>query len=482
MAFCEFSTEVVSKNVTTIDNIFISDFMPNASENCVKVYLYGLYKCSSGRDNTLEQFEKALGLSADDIVSIFYYWQELGLVQVINVEPIQVKYLPMKNALQKMKKYNVDKYTAFNISAQEIMGSKMLTPREFEEFYYIIENLKMEKEALLKIIDYCVKFKGENIAVSYVVAVAKNWAHEGVLTSEDVDERLETQERISGDVVLVMKAMGLKRSATIEEYQMYIRLIKDLEMSLEIITHVAKSQKVKTFKKLEDLIMKCYSLRLESIKEIDDYFASVEKMFGVAKKLVKKLGLWYDDLSMVVDTYITSWLQLGFDEDALLKLGDYSFRASVRTLEGFNKIVNTMFKQGIITSGDIDNYIADIVRNDGIIKQILECLGILREVNSVDRSLFKTWTETWGMSEEVLKFACSMCDGKYLPMQYLNKILSECHTHNLKTLDDVKKHKFTFVNNTLNNSSKTSGKEAKKREYSKKELDSLFDNIEEVEI
>ena len=40
MAFCEFSSEVVSKNFITLDNAFISDFMPGASENCVKVYLY----------------------------------------------------------------------------------------------------------------------------------------------------------------------------------------------------------------------------------------------------------------------------------------------------------------------------------------------------------------------------------------------------------------------------------------------------------
>ena len=138
MAFVEFSSEVVAKSVTTIDNLFITEFMPSANENCVKVYLYGLYKCSSGKDNSLEEFEKKLNISKEDIISIYYYWQEIGIVQVIDVEPLQVKYLPVKNALSKIKKYNVDKYTGFNISAQELYGRKMLTPRELEEFYYLI--------------------------------------------------------------------------------------------------------------------------------------------------------------------------------------------------------------------------------------------------------------------------------------------------------------------------------------------------------
>ena len=482
MAFCEFSTEVVSKNATMLDNLFISEFMPNASENCVKVYLYGLYKCSSGKDNDISEFEKKLNLSREDIISVFYYWQEVGLVQIIDIDPIQVKYLPTKNALQKLKKYNVDKYTAFNISAQEIIGSKMLTPREFEDFYYLIENMHMEKECLLKIIDYCVKMKGKNVAVSYVTAVARNWAYEGVLTSQDVDDRLVSQERISGDVALILKSMGIKRSATIDEYQTYIHWVDDMDMSLDLITFIVKSQKVKSFSKLDNLILKCYSLRLESVKEIDDYFKSQEMMFNIAKSVVRKLGLWYDDLTSVVDTYVSAWLQLGFVEDSIIKLADYAFRSSIRTLEGFNKIVNNMFKLGLLTSNDIDKYLEDIVRNDGFIKQILDRLGISREVNSADRSLYKTWIYSWNLNDEIIEYACSLCDGRYLPMQYLNKILSECHLNKLNTVDKVKKHKFMSLVSNSQTTKKSSNKEAKKREYSKKELDSLFDDIEEVEI
>ena len=64
----------------------------------------------------------------------------------------------------------------------------------------MIENLKQEKEAVLKIIDYCVKQKGKNVSVNYIVTVAKNWAYDGVKTSEDVDARILDQERITGDI------------------------------------------------------------------------------------------------------------------------------------------------------------------------------------------------------------------------------------------------------------------------------------------
>lgn len=483
MAFCEFSSEVVSSSVTSVENTFISDYLPFASGDYVKVYLYGLYKCSTSRDNDIASFAKTLQMSEEDILSVFYYWQEVGLVNVINVDPVIVRYLPTKSALKKLKKYNVDKYTQFNISAQELMGSKMLTPRELEEFYYIIETLHMEKDALLRVIDYCVKQKGGMATVSYVVAVAKNWVHDGVFTIDDVSNRLESQERVTGDVVLVLKALGIKRTATMEEYQMYLNWTEDLEMPLDLIIHIAKKTKSKNFAKLNVYIGKCYANRLLSVKEVDDYLKKQDEMFDTAKLVVRNLGLWYDNLENVVDTYISNWFQLGFEKDAILSLSNYAFRKNIRTLDGLNNIVNNMFKLGLLTNSSIDNYMQDIVKNDGVICQILRDLSIERGVIAMDRTMYKVWLYDWNMGEEIISYAITLSKGKYSPMQYLNRVLSEYHVGGVKTVDDAKKFQLSFVGGNVSASkSKSSPKDAKKREYSKKELDSLFDDVYEIEI
>jgi len=477
MAFCEFSNEVVSKNFVTIDNMFISDFLPNASDNCVKVYLYGLYLCSTSRDNDLDSFAKVMNMTREDIVSVYYYWQEEGLVQVLNIDPIQVRYLPVKNAVNKIKKYNVDKYTTFNLSCQELFTSKMLTPRDLEEFYYLIENLHMEKDAVLKLIDYCIKLKGDSISVNYITTVGRNWAHDGVKTSEDVDDRILDQERISGDIVLLLKAIGIRRQANVDEFKLYLTWTKDMEIDKDILIKIAKGSKAKTFTRLDDYVKKCYSLKLESIKEIDDYFVSREKMFDLAKNVVKNLGLYYSDLTEVIDTYVSNWLQLGFEEEAILKLSRYAFKSSIRTLEGFDNQVNNMFKLGLLTSVSIDAYMAEIVKNDSAICQILNKLGIERKVNSVDRTFFKTWIYDWSMSLELIDFAVSKAVGGYMPMQLVNKILSEYHINKITTVDSAKNYKLN-----VSGGMSSSGKEANKREYSKQELESLFDDIQEVEI
>lgn len=478
MAFCEYSSEVVSRNSISIDNIFITDFLPNANGDYVKVYLYGLYLCSSSKDNSIEMFEKNLKLSRNDVISIFYYWQEVGLVQVIDASELIIRYLPTKNALQKMKKYNVDKYSAFNISAQELIGRKMLTPREFEDFYYLIENLGQEKEAVLKIIDYCVKQKGKNVSVNYITTVAKNWAYDGVKSSEDVDARILDQERISGDITLLLKAMGIRRQATQDEFNFYLEWTKSYEIANDILIAIAKKSKVKYFKSLNDLVVKCYSLKLESVKEINDYFDAREDMLRLSKNVVKNMGLYYGDLDIVMDTYVAEWLRLGFDEEAILKLSNYAFKSSIRSLDGLNNQMLNMYKLGILTSEAIDNYLEDIVRNDTAIAKILQSLGIIRNVNSSDRMFYKTWIYDWKITEDLLEYATSKASGKYMPMQYLNNLLSTYHNQNITSVEEAKK----LVISMPNSNDTKSGKEATKREYTKEELVGLFDNITEIEI
>ena len=101
MAFCKYSTEYIASSKTEVDNIFIDSFLPFADPICVKVYIYGLYKCSNPNalDNSIENFAKTLNMTQDEVLGAFEYWQEQGLVQVLKTSPVEIRYIPLKNVL-----------------------------------------------------------------------------------------------------------------------------------------------------------------------------------------------------------------------------------------------------------------------------------------------------------------------------------------------------------------------------------------------
>ena len=185
MAFCKYSIDMLANNTTSVDNIFINNYLPYAKAEDVKVYLYGLYKCqdSNAKDNTLENFANEINMTQEDVEKSFTYWQEQGLVQLIQVIPFEVRFLPLSDVINNTKKYNVKKYESFNAQAQEILAGRMITPNEYREYYDIIERLHMEKEALLMIIAYCVNIKGDNVGYAYITTIAKDWANHNYKTS-----------------------------------------------------------------------------------------------------------------------------------------------------------------------------------------------------------------------------------------------------------------------------------------------------------
>lgn len=479
MAFCKFSSEYVISKETPVDNLFINEFLPYAPAECVKVYLYGLYKCtnSSSYDNTIENFAKVLNLTEEEVEDAFLYWQDEGLVQVLNTCPIEIRFMPLKNVINNTKKYKPEEFSTFNRQVQEILEGRQITPTEYDEYYYLLKTMHFQPEALLMIIKFCTQIKGANVGYKYIVTVAKNWANEGITTTKSVEERLFTYEQAGSDLEKLLKICGAKRNATLEEREMFLKWTKELGFNYNTIEYVAKLLKPTkvNFEKLDARLLKYYEMKKLSIKEIEDYEKEKSEMYTLAREINKKMGLYYENLEPVVENYISKWLNLGHNSTSLLALADYCFKNSIRTLEGLDSTVLKLYKLGIVSMEAIEEYMQELILLDKEIKVILEKLGISRMVTNQDRTYYKTWKQDWNLSSELIALGVEMSAGKFQPLQYLNKLLSNWHTNSVKTLDEAKN--YIIPEKAPEKVSKNKG-----RSYKKEELDALFDSLEEIEL
>lgn len=483
MSFCRFSSKYVIDDKTSVDNLFISEFLPYAPDICVKVYLMGLAKCycANAKDNNLLNFANVLNVSSDDIESAFLYWQEKGLVQVVSTQPFEVVYLPISTSnLGNIKKYSIGKYADFNIKIQDIIKNRMITQTEFQEYYSLMESLQITKDALLRIATYCSEIKGDNVGYSYIITVAKNWAYEGTTTLEAVEEKIQSLGLLNDKLTLVFKALGKKNKVqTIEDKEFLDKWLDGFGFDLGVVIYVSKMLKLKKEKVdlyyLDIVLTRYYENKLMSISEIENFEEQKQAMYDIAKMVVKNLGLFYDDLTKTVETYILPYVQMGYDSEVLEKIADYCYRNSIRTLEGMNEIVQKLFKLGVISMSSFEEYISKAVEHDSAIKNILDELGIKRKVNSFDRNYFKTWTKDWNFDIDVISYGCSLSCDKQNPIQYLNKILATWHGQGINTVEKAK----TFAPQCEKETTQTP---KKKRKYTREELMNVFANIDEVEV
>lgn len=480
MPFCKYSIDMLANNQTTVDNIFINNYLPYADSNYVKIYLYGLYKCqdSNSKDNTLENFSNELHISQEDIEKAFSYWQEQGLVQILNLIPYEVRYLPITDVLNNHKKYNEKKYANFNTQAQEILSGRMITPNEYREYYDLVERLHIEKDALLQIINYCVKIKGDNVGYNYITTIAKDWANKKITTSKQVEQKIQEIEGLCGETSELIKALSLKRALNFDELELYKKWVISQEFDNAVVVWVAKKNKSKqfVFQTIDKQLDKYYSMKLKTVDEIENYEEEKKSTYKIATTVLKNLGLYYENIEPVVDNYIYNWLNQGFSQEMLEKISNFCFKTNVRSLDGMDKVLNKFHKMGILSEQSLAQYFGEVLVIDKKIKEILESIGLSRNVNQYDRDKYRIWTQVWNLKDELITYACTLAVGKDQPMQYLAGVLSTFHDKNINTIEDAK-NSFEIV------STKTKPKSfSTERNYTKEEMNSLFQSIEEIEI
>ena len=480
MAFCKFSTEYNQNLELSLSRVFVTDYLPYAPDSCTKVYLYGLALCLQEEDisNSLENFSQVLAMNKEDIKSSFLYWQDQGLVTVLNFDPIEVRYLNIKPKKYNEKMYNKEKYSSFNKAIQEVIDGRMITPVEYKEYYHLIESMHLEDSALVMIAKYCTNSKGNNVGYNYILTVAKNWAYQGVHTVKDVENKLSELDILTNKVKDILKVLKSKKEPSISDKDMYDKWTKEYGYDVETLLYIAKNIKRGGIERLDEIIENYYTLKLFSKVEIESYENNKQELLKIAKIVCKSLGLYYENLSPVINTYVLKWQQMGYSADAIILIANLCFKKFIRNFDEMDNIISKYYAKGIVSVDALNEYIGATLSVDKKIKEILEKLQLSRQVTSWDRDYYHTWTNVWQITNELLDYAISLSIGKTEPMAYLNKILSNWKDIGVDTLEKAK----SLKNETASFDNCVKKSEFITHSFSSSELDALFDNLDEVKV
>lgn len=493
MAFCKFSSEYIAKSYTMIDNVFFSRYLPSTPPKLTAIYLYGLYLCatedSRGANSSMEAFAQTLGYEVEDIIDAYNYWEEQGLVRIVSTSPFEIQYQPVRGASSANKRFSKDKYASFNIQAQEIITERTITPNEYEEYYTLMEGFslpdgrKLSPEALLLIIKYCVQNKGANIGYRYIIAVAQNWAREGYVTLAQIEEKLEAYSTQSQEISKINKALGSTKKPGIEEHEFYTKWTQRLGFTIDVIVFVAKSIKkgagISNFEKLDKKLQKYYEAKLLSQNEIVEFETNKDKLFSLAREVNRTLGLYYEDVSNQVETYISPWLAMGFSAETILAIAQNCYSRAKRTLANLNDEINMLYEQGIVSQNAYQGYQGKIQKTREQIANILKKLNIERNVTSLDIEFWQRWVGTWGLDLEIIDIAVDFAAQRGANLSYVNALLADWHTQGIHTPSSAREALSKFKSEPKQ--AKPDSK-IKKRKYSKEEQSAIFDNFNEIEL
>lgn len=439
MAF-SFSKEYSASTYTSVENVFLKEYLPIASGNAVKVYLYGLFACQDkNKDLEIEELSEVLNITKEEIIDCLKFWEEFGVLAVSSFNPLSVIYYPLTKTTQaKPKKIKAEKYTEFTRSLQMLIPDRMIGTSEYTEYFTIMETYSIKPEAMLMIVNYCIGLKGQEISYRYVSKVAKDFGERGINTTEKIEKELDAYIFRTNEINKILTALSLKRKPEIEDLNLLNKWTEDLGFELSNVIFAAKYIKRGSMLKLDELLLELYSMKCFSKEEIAEYSDKKRKSFDLAIKINKALSIYMEVIDPVVDNYVNKWLSYGYTEETLLLIANKQFLSGKNTLNAMDENVEALRKGGYVTLTAVSDYFEDLKKTDNFIGQILLSAGINRRPNEWDRNNYKTW-KLWNFSDEMILEAAKLSTGKSSAIAYMNAILSGWKNSGTFTIDSTSK-------------------------------------------
>ena len=250
MSFCSYSKSFHMYSITQVENLFIDEYMLRAPGDCVKVYLYGLRQCSNpnGKDNSLEDMARSLGMEKDAVEQAFRYWERLRLINRTQdgYEFVHIQSM-LSSSAKKHQPKAMNQYSDFNNALQALFPSRVLQMQDYRRVYDWIEVLKMPEEVVLMLVQYVMEITkdkpsgGKNISIAYIDKIALDWAKGGIDTVAKAEEFLLTHELPANKpIIKLLRNLGLRRSPTSAEQKLYRKWTREWQFDDKQIAKAAE--------------------------------------------------------------------------------------------------------------------------------------------------------------------------------------------------------------------------------------------------
>ena len=274
---------------TVVSNLFIDEYMKDANDAQLKVYLYLLRMMNAQMPTSVSDIADKFNHTEKDVLRALKYWEkqrilsldydgsknlvgihihdlnaatESGAVSVPRTpasfvpvpsaaaapaeSPREIRFpeesisvpMPQETSLYEKPSYSADQLREFKnrqettqllFVAESYIG-KPLTPSEIKTILYFTDVLHFSDNLIDYLIQYCVDRGKKDF--KYIEKVAVNWAEQGITTPKQAQKNATRYDK---NIYTIMNGLGKSNSPTAKEMEFITRWLKDYGFSVDII-------------------------------------------------------------------------------------------------------------------------------------------------------------------------------------------------------------------------------------------------------
>lgn len=252
-------------DVTVVSNIFIDQYMKDANDAQLKIYLYLLRTMSAHIGTSVSDIADQFNHTEKDVIRSLKYWEKNHLIsleyddskaltgiRLLDVAPVQkaekaspdtvslapVVPLPVKADPYEKPSYTLDQIREFKEKEEtsqilfvvEQYVGKPLSPTEMKTILFFSDKLGFSEDLIDYLFQYCIE-KGKK-DFRYIEKVAISWAEEGITTPKQASRAAKKYDKAVYDI---MKALGKTNAPTKAEADYALKWVREYGFTQDII-------------------------------------------------------------------------------------------------------------------------------------------------------------------------------------------------------------------------------------------------------
>ena len=259
---------------TVVSNCFIDNYMGDANDAQLKVYLYLLRMLNAGQATSVSDIADKFNHTEKDVLRALKYWENKGLlcldydsegllkgirlcdmsdapkaqtsaqavvpgaaaVSAQTAEPVKTQ-TPVKPSFVKpnytpaqLRTFKENANTSELLFVAETYLDRPMTPSEIKTILFITDVLHFSPDLVDHLIQYCVERGKKDFR--YIEKVAVNWAEAGITTPEQARAQSSKYDRTVYDI---MQQLGKNTEPTAKELEFINRWRKEYGFDSDII-------------------------------------------------------------------------------------------------------------------------------------------------------------------------------------------------------------------------------------------------------
>lgn len=423
--------------VTAVENLFITEYLPAADGDKLKVYLYGLYQSQfAGENFGVPELAAVLSMEESAVLGALRYWERRRLVERVQDNPPQYVFhhLGQRLITGQDQISGDEQYIMFSEAVNtQLGGRRKLRESDISMAYEWVEELGLRQEVVLMLLNHFADTRGAHFSFKSAQTTAVMMKEEGINTPDEAEQYFNHSKKTHQGARAVLAQFNLRRLPTEPELALYRRWTEqwgfDEKSVLEAVKETVSANNP-SFSYLNGILERLKNKAPGKGKiSVAAQLQEESRDAAEIRQVLMELGRPQISPFTLLPAYLSLRERFPFE---MILLAAKSVQARNGMFEDIEPRLISWREQGLESDRDVLAHLRALKQYEPLMRRVFENAGQEGRPGESDLMRLKSW-ESMGSSRELILEAASQARSAKQKLPYIEKVLASWQKDGIRT-------------------------------------------------